>query len=367
MATALGRSASQAAGTATPAKTGAAAAANAQPATSSPTGDAVAWIAQVMMPPATAPTKAPVTGQDPAAGAGIGAIASAPAATKSAAAAATAVAEETADAGAAPDAATLPALSAAQTAAAGAAAIRRGRSDTLPLAGGQAGIPAAAGTDAAATPAGGQTAASGKANALADVQALISGLSAPAAALAVDDTASAGTTTHGATPAAASDAAPGAAALQASPLGGSGATGTVTLTIKAAVGSSAFAAEVGSRVTAVAQSGITQAQLQLNPADLGPVQVHITMQSGQASVWFGATHADTRAALEQALPRLRELFAGAGMSLSDSGVFREPPQQQQAQSSAAASASPIPSVDTTASAAVTQVTNVRLALLDTYA
>ena len=91
------------------------------------------------------------------------------------------------------------------------------------------------------------------------------------------------------------------------------------------------------------------------------------MQSGQASVWFGATHADTRAALEQALPRLRELFAGAGMSLSDSGVFREPPQQQQAQSAAVAGNSPSPSVDTAASAAVTQVTHVRLALLDTYA
>jgi flagellar hook-length control protein FliK len=120
-------------------------------------------------------------------------------------------------------------------------------------------------------------------------------------------------------------------------------------------------------VTSLAQSGITQAQLQLNPADLGPVQVHITMQSGQASVWFGASHADTRAALEQSLPRLREMFAGAGLPLTDSGVFREPPQQQQAQA-LPASSNPLTTTSATpATTSVTQVSNIRLSLLDTYA
>ena len=106
--------------------------------------------------------------------------------------------------------------------------------------------------------------------------------------------------------------------------------------------------------------------MQLSPADLGPVQVHITLQSGQASVWFGATHADTRAALEQSLPRLRELFAGAGMPLTDSGVFREPPQQQ-TQSLSGAGSSRTSGSDTLTAPTVTQVANIRLALLDTYA
>jgi flagellar hook-length control protein FliK len=107
--------------------------------------------------------------------------------------------------------------------------------------------------------------------------------------------------------------------------------------------------------------------LQLSPADLGPVQVHITLQAGQASVWFGANHADTRAALEQSLPRLRELFAGAGLPLTDSGVFREPPQQQQAASLASAGSTRISGADTPSTAPVTQVSNIRLSLLDTYA
>jgi flagellar hook-length control protein FliK len=124
---------------------------------------------------------------------------------------------------------------------------------------------------------------------------------------------------------------------------------------------------VTSQVTGLAQSGVTQAQLQLNPADMGPVQVHITLQAGQASVWFGATHADTRAALEQSLPRLRELFAGAGMPLTDSGVFREPPQQQQAPSLPAASSAALANADAVTAPTVTQVSNIRLSLLDTYA
>jgi flagellar hook-length control protein FliK len=97
------------------------------------------------------------------------------------------------------------------------------------------------------------------------------------------------------------------------------------------------------------------------------VQVHITLQAGQASVWFGANHADTRAALEQSLPRLRELFAGAGMPLTDSGVFREPPQQQQSQSLSASGSARDGGADAVTAPTVTQVSNIHLALLDTYA
>ncbi len=142
-----------------------------------------------------------------------------------------------------------------------------------------------------------------------------------------------------------------AAALQAAALTRAGTSvGSATLTIHAPVGSAAFADEVSAQVAGLGQSGITQAQLQMNPADLGPVQVHITMQAGQASVWFGATHADTRAALEQSLPRLRELFAGAGMPLTDSGVFREPPQQQPAQSCPPPAARAVAGSDTVSAA-----------------
>src|SRR5262249_10224589 len=65
-----------------------------------------------------------------------------------------------------------------------------------------------------------------------------------------------------------------------------------------------------------------------SPEHLGPVEVQISVQNGDASVWFGASHPDARAALEQALPRLREMFASQGLTLTDSGVSRESPRNQ---------------------------------------
>jgi flagellar hook-length control protein FliK len=227
--------------------------------------------------------------------------------------------------------------------------------------------PAAPANDAALSAA--SAAPVGSLNAPADVQKLISGLTGanPTESDTDPDADPATPKMHAASDSSGTDAGQAAAALQGSALTRADSVGSATLTIQAPVGSPAFADEVSAKAAGLAQSGITQAQLQLNPADLGPVQVHITMQAGQASVWFGASHADTRAALEQSLPRLRELFAGAGMPLTDSGVFREPPQQQQAQSLPAADSTRGPLGDTAVAPTVTQVANIRLALLDTYA
>src|SRR5437868_735552 len=88
------------------------------------------------------------------------------------------------------------------------------------------------------------------------------------------------------------------------------------------VGSSAWADELGTRMTLMASRGQHSASLRLSPEHLGPLEVRIAVRDDQASVWFGAAHADTRAAIEQALPRLRELFASQGLSLTDAGVFQ---------------------------------------------
>lgn len=295
--------------------------------------DAVAWIAQVMMTPgaaqvATAP--AAVDATNGAAGGRVGA-AGAKAAARTGLPAALAT----------------PTLDAVE----------------IPTAETVAGATAATAAPTADTPLGANV------RAMADLQNRISGLTRESSTSHADGGVVATTpATHGLAAGSGPDAAQAAAAVQASALTRAG-TGlqTPTLSIQATVGSAAFAAEIGSRVTGLAQAGITQAQLQLNPTDLGPVQVHITLQSGQASVWFGATHSETRAALEQSLPQLREMFAGAGLPLSDSGVFREPPQQQPAQSLPAPDAAQARGSETAATASAAPVAHLRLALLDTYA
>jgi flagellar hook-length control protein FliK len=93
------------------------------------------------------------------------------------------------------------------------------------------------------------------------------------------------------------------------------------------VGGGRWADELGARLTLMATRGEQHGALRLSPEHLGPLEVQIRTQDDKASVWFGASHADTRAALQEALPRLRELFAASGMQLGDAGVSREAPRQ----------------------------------------
>ena len=139
---------------------------------------------------------------------------------------------------------------------------------------------------------------------------------------------------------------------------------TNTGELKSSVGSAAWTDELGGQLTWMTHKGLESGSLRLSPEHLGPVEVRIAVQDGDASVWFGANHPDTRAALEQALPRLREMFATQGLTLTDSGVSRESPRQSPSsapQSIAAVSA--VGSSDVSVPAAV----RISLGLVDTYA
>ena len=81
---------------------------------------------------------------------------------------------------------------------------------------------------------------------------------------------------------------------------------------------------------------IEAATLRLSPEHLGPVEVRIDVRDNNVSVSFGVTHGDTQAALEQALPRLREMFAAAGLNLGQASVQQEARRGSQHGSSAAA-------------------------------
>jgi flagellar hook-length control protein FliK len=133
--------------------------------------------------------------------------------------------------------------------------------------------------------------------------------------------------------------------------------------VRTPVGGPAWADELGSRLTFMVEQGRHTASLRLSPEHLGPLEINIVVQDDQASVWFGAAHADTRAAIEHALPRLRELFASQGLSLADTGVFHEAPRQQPQQAPGATTTTESePSGRDQAVAA-----RVRLGLIDAYA
>jgi flagellar hook-length control protein FliK len=93
------------------------------------------------------------------------------------------------------------------------------------------------------------------------------------------------------------------------------------------VGTSRWADELGSRLVLMSVRGQQQGSLLLTPEHMGPVEVQISVNRDTANVWFGAQQADTRAALNDAMPRLRELLAASGLSLGQSGVSEQTPRQ----------------------------------------
>jgi flagellar hook-length control protein FliK len=82
--------------------------------------------------------------------------------------------------------------------------------------------------------------------------------------------------------------------------------------------------EVGQRVVWMASTDLQQAQLQLNPKHLGPLEVKISMTSDQQiNVSFLAHSTHVKDALDQAMPRLREVFDQSGLNLNDVTVQQE--------------------------------------------
>jgi len=93
------------------------------------------------------------------------------------------------------------------------------------------------------------------------------------------------------------------------------------------VGTARWADELGNHLVLMSVRGQQQGSLTLTPEHLGPVEVQISMNRDTANVWFGAQHADTRTALAEAMPRLRELLAASGLSLGQSGVSEQAPRE----------------------------------------
>ena len=105
---------------------------------------------------------------------------------------------------------------------------------------------------------------------------------------------------------------------------GSQASATSTaVQVKSDLFGPAFAPEMAARLTVLTGAGVQKAELHLNPADMGPVSVHIHMNGQEAQVNFHAQHAVTREVLERSLPELAAALRDAGMTLTGGGVFQQ--------------------------------------------
>ena len=124
-------------------------------------------------------------------------------------------------------------------------------------------------------------------------------------------------------------------AAQAAEMGGSTPTRGVpepSASVQTRVGERAWDQAVGEKLVWMVNQKHQVAQLHLNPPELGPLKISISLDQNQASAQFFSAHASVREALETAMPRLREMLADSGITLGNASVgteaFREPTQQQ---------------------------------------
>ncbi len=90
--------------------------------------------------------------------------------------------------------------------------------------------------------------------------------------------------------------------------------------IKTPINSPEWKSDLGERVAWMAQNKVPAAEIKINPAHLGPIEIKVSLNNEQATVSMIASHGATREALEAAIPRLKEAFSDSGLQLADADV-----------------------------------------------
>lgn len=94
------------------------------------------------------------------------------------------------------------------------------------------------------------------------------------------------------------------------------------------VGTPAWDQALGQKVVWMVAGEQQSASLTLNPPDLGPLQVVLSVSNSQANATFIAAQPEVRQALEAALPKLRDMLGEAGIQLGQASVNSGTPNQQ---------------------------------------
>lgn len=78
--------------------------------------------------------------------------------------------------------------------------------------------------------------------------------------------------------------------------------------------------ELNERINWMIGSQVQKADMRLEPAELGSLEVRVTVTRDQANVTFNVSNAQAREAIESAIPRLREMFGESGVQLGNVDV-----------------------------------------------
>ncbi|WP_332674688.1 flagellar hook-length control protein FliK [Aromatoleum sp.] len=101
------------------------------------------------------------------------------------------------------------------------------------------------------------------------------------------------------------------------------------LPVSTPAGQPAWAEDVGGRLVWMVGRNESKAEIVLTPPTLGKLEVSIHVGGDQATAHFVAATSAARDALEQAMPRLREVMQQAGINLGQTNVSTSGEQQAQ--------------------------------------
>lgn len=87
---------------------------------------------------------------------------------------------------------------------------------------------------------------------------------------------------------------------------------------------------LGQQLNWMVNNQLQEAEIKVNPPELGPLEVRVSLQHHQTNVTFFSHEAAVREALETALPRLRELLDAQGITLNQTQVADSSLARQQA-------------------------------------
>ncbi len=97
--------------------------------------------------------------------------------------------------------------------------------------------------------------------------------------------------------------------------------------VHTALSSPNWSQDFGNRIIWLAKNDQQVAQISINPPQLGPVQISISLSGDVATTSFASPHAEVRQAIQDSLPQLREMFSTAGISLGEANVGSQLPSQ----------------------------------------
>lgn len=106
-------------------------------------------------------------------------------------------------------------------------------------------------------------------------------------------------------------------------------TGMPTYNVSQSMDQSGWGQAVGERLVMMANQNVQQARIQVNPRELGPLDVNIQMRDDKTMITFQAQNAVTREALDAELPRLRMMLSDNGIENAEVTVGKEEPGNPQ--------------------------------------